>query len=125
MLKNLEFLSCGRDNYENVIFDNPKLSYLYIVEIPLKTLDTSGLPALDYLDAYNNPFETLSLASNPLMSHIILVGALIEELDLSANPRMDVIYVRENDNLRVLWLHPDSKPGSVDLNDKTEIKYKK
>ena len=123
-LKNLEFLSCGRDNYENVIFDNPKLSYVYIIETPLTTLDTSGLPALDYLDAYNNPFETLSFASNPRMSHIILVGAVMEALDLSTNPGFDIIYVRENDNLRVLWLHPDCKPSSIDLNENTQIKYK-
>lgn len=124
-LKNLEFLSCGRDNYERMIFDNPKLSYIYIIETPLKALDTSGLPGLCYLDSYNNPFENLSFKDNPRMEHIILVGAEMEELDLSSNPRFDIIFVRENENLRVLWLHPDCKPSSIDINDKTEIKYKR
>ncbi|MBR5397070.1 MAG: hypothetical protein IK145_04385 [Bacteroidales bacterium] len=124
-LKNLEFLSCGRDNYERIIFDNPKLSYIYIIETPLKALDTSGLPGLCYLDSYNNPFENLSFKDNPRMEHIILVGAEMEELDLSSNPRFDIIFVRENENLRVLWLHPDCKPSSIDINDKTEIKYKR
>ena len=124
-LKNLEFLSCGRDNYERIIFDNPKLSYIYIIETPLKALDTSGLPGLCYLDSYNNPFENLSFKDNPRMEHIILVGAEMEELDLSSNPRFDIIFVRENDNLRILWLHPECKPSSIDINDKTEIKYKR
>lgn len=124
-LKNLEFLSCGRDKYEKIIFDNPELSYLYIISTPLKELDTSGLPVLGYLDSYDNPFEFLSFKENPRMEHLILVGAEMEELDLSTNPRFDIIYVRENENLRVLWLHPDCKPSGLDINDKTEIKYKR
>ena len=123
-LKNLTFLGCGRDNYERMIFDNPKLAYIYIVSTPLKDLDTSKLPELNQLDSYDNPFESLSFESNPILSHITLEGAAMEELDLSTNVRMEVIFVRNNPDLRVLWLHPDCKPRLIDINDNTQIKYK-
>ena len=123
-LPNLETLSCGRDNYQRIVFDNPKLSYIYIIGTPLKGLDTSRLPLLWHLDSYGNPFETLDFSTNPALWQIAMSGSSLEELDLSSNPKIGILYLKENDKLRTVWLAPGCEPDEIELPEGALVKQK-
>ena len=123
-LPNLVMVSCGRDRYENIIFDNPKLVYLYIIATPLKELDTSRLPALWHLDSFGNPLERLSFSANPDLWQIALEGSEIRELDLSANPKIGVLFLKENEKLETVWLAAGCEPETIEVADHTIVQHK-
>ena len=123
-LANLDMVSCGRDDYQRIIFDNPKLTYLYIIFTPLKELDTSKLPALWHLDSFGNPLERLSFSANPDLWQIALEGSEVQELDLSANHKIDILFLKDNEKLETVWLAPGCEPEIVEVADHTKVRYK-
>lgn len=124
VLPNLETVACGRDNYQRVLFDNPKLTYLYIISTPLKELDLTKLPALGHLDSFGNPLERLSFSANPELWQVAVEDSEIRELDLSANPKIGILYLKYNEKLETVWLASGCEPDIVEVADHTTVQYK-
>lgn len=124
VLPNLDMVACGRDNYQRVYFDNPKLTYLYIISTPLKELDLSKLPALGHLDSFGSPLERLSFSVNPELWQVAVEGSEIRELDLSANPKIGILYLKYNEKLETVWLASGCEPDIVEVADHTTVQYK-
>ena len=125
-LKSIVELSCGRDDYEKIIFDNPKLESIYLIYAPkLKSFSTKGLPSLKglaphWLDA----LEEVDLSGSPSLEGFGFYGTSIKSIDLSDFSYWHEVDCRYNEHLDTLYLKKGVKIDNLLKDDNTTVVYK-
>jgi len=125
-LKSIVELSCGRDDYEKIIFDNPKLESIYLIYAPkLKSFSTKGLPALKGLATHwLDSLEEVDLSGSPSLEGFGFYGTSIKSIDLSDFSYWHEVDCRYNEKLDTLYLKEGGRITNLYKEDWTTVVYK-
>ncbi len=121
-ISTLTIVSSSIDNTDGIEYLTG-LTYLYLYNSNISSIDLSKNTSLIYLDLHSNNLSSIDLSNNTSLTNLNLNTNNLSSIDLSNNKLITTLKIKENKNLSYLDLSGNTAMTSFTYNGQEDEKY--